>query len=142
MKTPGPDPTKAYESWSVGQDTVERSADLGTTDDTAMEDLERRQESAMRRIRGNVRDKDGLSRLSFASGANAFNGDDDGDDALLDTVFGRHALKRKLEGAGDGGEGREDDKQDTKATAGSGDRQDASHPTSKRKRINCKSVEC
>ncbi len=32
MKDPGPDPTKAYESWSVAQDAVDRVGDFGTTD--------------------------------------------------------------------------------------------------------------
>lgn len=71
MKTPGPDPTNAYESWSVGQDIVERSAEIAKSDDTAPEEMDRRQEAALRRVRGVVRDKGTTARSSSAPASRA-----------------------------------------------------------------------
>lgn len=105
MKTPGPDPTKAYESWSVGQDIVERAADIATSDDAAPEEMDRRQEAALRRVRGVVLDKGDYSKIQFSAGRQSFVGDDDGDDDLLDSVFNRKkGAKRKLDRELSGGD--------------------------------------
>lgn len=102
MKTTGPDPTKVYESWSVGQDIVEKSAELGTTDDIDQEELNHRQDNAFKRIRGSTRDKDDFIKLSYSSGVQSFAGDDG---AALQKKVGECGRRGRLHGFRDEGLG-------------------------------------
>ena len=90
-KEPGPDKTKVFEVWSIGQTSIDRQAELAHSSTTSADDMNTIHDAANKRIRVQAfATKDGGMKLSHGTSSFKSPGDADADDAIIDTVFRRY----------------------------------------------------
>lgn len=91
-KDEGPDKTKVYEVWSVGQTSIDRQAELAHSSTTSAEDMNAIHDSANKRVRMQASSKDGIIKISHGLASFKSPGDADADDAIIDAVFRRDQI--------------------------------------------------
>ena len=92
-KEPGPDKTKVFEVWSIGQTSIDREAELAHSSTTSADDLNTIHDAANKRIRMQVfTNQDGFTKVSHGTSSSRSLGDADADDTIIDAVFRRDEI--------------------------------------------------
>ena len=91
-KDEGPDKTKVYEVWSVGQTSIDRQAELAHSSTTSAEDMNAIHDAANKRVRMQASSKDGIMKIKHGLASFKSPGDADADDAIIDGVFRRDEI--------------------------------------------------
>ena len=92
-KDPGPDKTKVFEVWSIGQTSIDRHAEIAHSSTTSADDMNAIHDAANKRIRVQAfATKDGGMKLSHGTYSFKSPGDADADASIIDTVFRRYEI--------------------------------------------------